>query len=126
MNWKNVLFLVQVERKSGRLIRGIKATRYRENSFLAYWPYWTAAIIGVLGGFAADYLVSIVYSGGQASGLEPLHTAALTFFQQIQVTGKASSQVMYWLPVTWEEHTMASILASLLGWPAAVIVGLSS
>ena len=43
MNWKNVLFLLRVERKSGRLIRGIKATRYRENSFLAYWPYWVAA-----------------------------------------------------------------------------------
>ena len=26
MNWKNVLYLLQVERKSGRLIRGIKAT----------------------------------------------------------------------------------------------------
>ena len=44
MNWKNVLYLLQVERKSGRLIRGIKATHYRENSFIAYWPYWVAAI----------------------------------------------------------------------------------
>ena len=143
MNWKNVLFLLQVERKSGRLIRGIKATRYRENSFIAYWPYWVAAIIGVVGGFAADYLVSIVYSASQSAGLEPLNVAApkffsvlptlvlgisivFTFFQQIQLAGKASSQVMYWLPVTWEEHTLASILASLLGWPAAVVVGLSS
>ena len=33
---------------------------------------------------------------------------------------------MYWLPVTWQEHTLASILANLLGWPAAVVVGLSS
>ena len=33
MNWKNVLYLLRVERKSGRLIRGIKTTRYRENSF---------------------------------------------------------------------------------------------
>ena len=55
MNWKNVLYLLQVERKSGRLIRGIKATRYRENSFIAYWPYWAAAIIGVLGGLVAEY-----------------------------------------------------------------------
>ena len=36
MNWKNVLFLLRVERKSGRLIRGIKATRYREHGILAY------------------------------------------------------------------------------------------
>ena len=56
MNWKNVLYLLQVERKSGRLIRGIKATRYRENSFIAYWPYWVAAILGVLGGLGATSL----------------------------------------------------------------------
>ena len=54
MNWKNVLYLLRVERKSGRLIRGIKATRYRENGFLAYWPYWVALIIGVLGGLIAN------------------------------------------------------------------------
>ena len=49
-----------------------------------------------------------------------------TLFQQIQLAGKASSQVMYWLPITWQEHTLASILANLLGWPAALVVGLSS
>ena len=56
MNWKNVLYLLRVDRKSGRLIRGIKATRYKENSFLAYWPYWTAAIIGIVGGLLAGIL----------------------------------------------------------------------
>ena len=65
MNWKNVLYLLRVERKSGRLIRGIKATRYRENSFIAYWPYWVAAILGVLGGLLANYVVSLVYSAEQ-------------------------------------------------------------
>jgi hypothetical protein len=143
MNWKNVLFLMQVERKSGRLLRGIKATKYRENTFLAYWPYWTAAIIGVLGGLGANAIVSLVYSGEVTKGLQPLNVEALgffsvlptlvlgisivfTLFQQIQLAGKASSQVMYWLPVTWQEHTLASILANLLGMPAAVVVGLSS
>ncbi len=143
MNWKNVLYLLQVERKSGRLIRGIKATHYRENSFIAYWPYWVAAILGVIGGLGASLIVSATYSSGAVKGLPPLNVTALsffsvlptlvlgisivfTFFQQIQLAGKASSQVMYWLPVTWEEHTLASILASLSGWPAAVVVGLSS
>jgi hypothetical protein len=143
MNWKNVLFLMQVERKSGRLLRGIKATKYRENTFLAYWPYWVAAIIGVLGGLGANAIVSLVYSGEVTKGLQPLNVEALVFFsvlptlvlgisivftlfQQIQLAGKASSQVMYWLPVTWQEHTLASILANLLGMPAAVVVGLSS
>ena len=143
MNWKNVLYLLRVERKSGRLIRGIKATRYRENSFIAYWPYWVAAILGVIGGVLADIVASATYSGGAPKGLQPLNVVALNFYsvlptlvlgfsivfsflQQIQLAGKASSQVMYWLPITWQEHTLASILANLLGLPVAIVVGLSS
>src|SRR5208337_3260809 len=139
MNWKNVLRLLRVERKSGRLIRGIKATRYKENSFVAYWPYWVALILGALGGFLADYVVGLASTAAihslntQAVGLfSVLPTLVLgisivfTLFQQVQLAGKASSQVMYWLPVTWQEHTLASILANLLGLPAAVVTGLSA
>lgn len=143
MNWKNVLYLFQVERKSGRLVRGIKTTRYKENLFVAYWPYWTALIIGVLGGFGANVIASSYYKSSTASSLPPLSTEALSFFsalptlvlgisivftllQQIQISGRASSQVQYWLPITWQEHTLASILANLLGWPAAAVVGISS
>lgn len=144
MNWKNVLYLLRVDRKSGRLVRGIKATRYKENTFLAYWPYWTAAIIGVLGGLLANYIVSVVYSAKVPAGLPSLGEGTLSFFtvlptlilvaslvftllQQIQLAGlRASSQVMYWLPITWQEHTLASILANLLGWPVALVTGLSA
>src|SRR5208337_4069733 len=80
MNWKNVLFLVRVERKSGRLIRGIKATRYRENSFRAYWPYWTAVIIGVLAGLLANYIVSQIYSNGTVPNLPSLRDGTLSVF----------------------------------------------
>ncbi|MGA2387006.1 MAG: hypothetical protein ABSG33_10795 [Candidatus Bathyarchaeia archaeon] len=144
MNWKNVLYLLRIERKSGRLIRGIKATRYKENVFIAYWPYWAALAIGVIGGYVASVAALTVYSSGSVpTGLKPLNVEALgffsvlptlvlgisivfTLFQQVQVAGKPSSQVEFWLPVTWQEHTLASILANLLGWPAAVVVGLSS
>jgi hypothetical protein len=144
MNWKNVLRLLLVERKSGRLIRGtIRFRKYSENIVVAYWPYWVAAVIGVLGGFLASYVASIFYSSPDSAGAPALSVAApsfysvlptlvlgisivFTLFQQIQLAGKASSQVMYWLPVTWEEHTLASILASLSGWPAAVVTGLSA
>jgi hypothetical protein len=144
MNWKNVLYLLRVERKSGRLIRGIKATRYRENTFLAYWPYWTAATLGILGGLLANYIASLTYSQGVPKGLPPLSQGVVSFFtvlptlvlvasliftvfQQIQLAGlKASSQVMYWLPITWQEHTLASILANLLGWPVALVTGISA
>ena len=47
MNWKNVLNLMQVERKSSRLIRGKKRTKYRENRILSYWPYWLAIGVGL-------------------------------------------------------------------------------
>jgi hypothetical protein len=143
MNWKNVLYLLRVERKSGRLIRGIKATRYKENSFVAYWPYWVAAILGILGGVLASYVVSLYYSQTTTTASHSLNTQAVgffsvlptlvlgisivfTLFQQVQLAGKASSQVMYWLPITWQEHTLASILANLLGLPAAFVVGLST
>ena len=144
MNWKNVLFLMQVERKSGRLLRGIKATKYRENTFLAYWPYWTAAIIGVLGGLLANYITSIVYSTAAIPSLPSLSNETLSVFvvlptivlvislvftllQQIQLSGiKATAQVMYWLPVTWQEHTMASIFANLLGLPIGIVLGFTS
>ncbi len=145
MNWKNVLFLLRVERKSGRLIRGIKTTRYRENAFLAYWPYWVALIIGVIAGIIANLIVSPIYSNPEAiSNLPPLEDGTLSVFvtlptivlvfsfvftllQQIQVAGiKATGQVMYWLPITWQEQTMASILSNLLGFPIALVLGIGA
>ena len=144
MNWKNVLYLLRVERKSGRLIRGIKATRYKENGFLAYWPYWVAAIIGVVAGLIANFAVSSIYSSQAIPNLPSLENGVLSVFvilptvtlivsfvftllQQIQLSGiKATGQVMYWLPVTWQEQTMASILSNLLGLPIAIVVGVGS
>jgi len=144
MNWKNVLYLLRVERKSGRLIRGIKATRYRENSFIAYWPYWVALIIGVVAGLIANFAVASIYSGQDTTSLPSLTAGAVSVFvilptvilvfafvftllQQIQVAGiKATGQVMYWLPITWQEQTLASILSNLLGLPIALVIGVGS
>ena len=144
MNWKNVLFLLRVERKSGRLVRGVKTTRYRENSFLAYWPYWVALIIGVVGGLIANLVVSGVYTDQALTNLPALTNGALSVFvilptvilifsfvftllQQIQLAGiKATGQVMYWLPITWQEQTLASILSNLLGLPIAFVIGIGS
>ena len=144
MNWKNVLFLLRVERKSGRLIRGVKTTRYRENSFRAYWPYWVALIIGVVGGIIANLVVSEIYANQDITNLPSLTNGALSVFvilptvilifsfvftllQQIQLAGiKATGQVMYWLPITWQEQTLASILSNLLGLPIAFVIGIGS
>ena len=122
---------MRVERKSGRLLRGIKPTRYKENSFLAYWQYWLAVGIGVaiglLAGFIAGTLTAELGLENIQSGsvglfvslptLVLVYNLVLTLLQQIQRSGiKASAQTPYWLPVTWQEHTLASILASLLGY----------
>lgn len=145
MNWKNVLALLRVERKSGRLIRGVKATHYRERGILAYWPYWVSAVIGILVAVGAHFLAASIYSDPAAiAGLPTLSDAALgffvamptfllilslvfTMFQQIQLSGvKKTSQVMYWLPVTWQENTLASILSNLLGLPIALATGFAA
>lgn len=144
MNWKNVRYLLDVERKSGRLVRGAKMTRYRENNVFAYWPYWLAAILGVLGGLIANWAVSEITADPTALpgfNLEAtvlgffaamptlilLLSLVFTMFQQIQLAGiKKTAQVMYWLPVTWQEHTMASILSNLFGLPIALVIGFAS
>jgi hypothetical protein len=143
MNWKNVLNLMQVERKSGRLIRGKKLTKYRENHFLAYWPYWLALALGVAGGVlvgiifnfatSADPELASLFQEGALSLFFSLPTLVLvyslvfTMMQQIRLSGvKTSSQVPYWLPITWEEHTLASVLASLMGFPLASVVFITS
>jgi hypothetical protein len=131
---------MQVERKSGRLIRGQKLTKYRENRVLAYWPYWLALgiglAVGVLAGVIYNFavtaspdLLSLVQDGAVSLFFSSLPTLVLvyslvfTMMQQIRLSGvKTSSQVPYWLPVTWQEHTMASILASLMGFPLASVV----
>jgi hypothetical protein len=143
MNWKNVLSLMRVERKSGRRIRGRKTTRYRESGFLAYWPYWVGLALGIVAGLlagiifdfasAADPELSTLFQQGALSVFLSLPTLVLVYslvfttMQQIQRSGvKTSSQVPYWLPVTWQEHTLASILASLLGFPLASVVFITS
>ena len=144
MNWKNVLFLLRVERKSGRLIRGIKTTRFKENTFLAYWPYWVALTIGVVSGLIANAVVAGIYSNQTIPNLPSLFDGSISIFvtlptivlvvsfvftllQQIQVAGiRATGQVMYWLPITWQEQTIASILSNLLGLPIALVLGIGS
>jgi heme exporter protein D len=143
MNWQNVLILIQVDRKSGRLIRGRRLTKYRENRFLAYWAYWVALALGL----AVAALVVLAYKSISASNpnlqaqfqlgalslfmalptLVLIYSLVFTMLQQIQRSGvKFTSQAPYWLPVTWQEHTLASILANLLGFPLASLVFIGS
>jgi hypothetical protein len=145
MNWKNVLNLMRVERKSGRLVRGIRRTRYHENRVLAYWPYWVALGLGLATGVLAGlgYSLALKATTDQtllssfkegALGLffslptlVLIYSLVFTMLQQIQRSGvRASTQVPYWLPITWQEHTLASVLANLMGFPLASVVFIAS
>jgi len=144
MNWRTIRYLVSIERKSERLLRGVKATKYRERGILAYWLYWVAAILGIVGGYLATVLVDLIYSSPEQIMVEPLDVMAtsvfialptmimllcivFTMWQQIQLAGmKATRVINYWLPITWQEHTIASIISNLLGLPLALVIGFSA
>jgi hypothetical protein len=153
MNWKTVRQLIGVEMKSGRLMRGQRLIKYNvvRNRIYSYLGYVAAIIIGVVAG-ALTMLVynsllgepnfTSLFRTGFANFQYSLPTLILLFafifsmMQQIQRSGVSfSRQAPYWLPVTWQEHTLAAILADVLGMPilavllispAVLIVGVST
>jgi len=141
MNWKTVLRLISVDVKSGRLVRGRKVRRYRERRFFQYLLYGGACALGV----AIGLLVGIFYGGIADTGTKVLfrkgaldlftslpilvliYSLVFTLMSQIQRAGvKSSIQPPYWMPITWEEHTLASTLANLLGFSLASIISIGS
>jgi len=139
MNWKNVAHLINVDRKSGRLIRGQRLTKYRESKLLTYIVYGGSLAFGILAGIGAGFIYNSVaaidpqskalFDQGLQSVFLSLPTLVLiyslvfTMMQQIQRSGvRFSIQAPYWLPITWEEHTVASAFANLLGFPLASIL----
>lgn len=145
MNWKNVAHLIRVDMKSGRLIRGRRLTKYRESRFFTYLLYGGALALGS----AVGVLAGLFYSAVSVSTLDPqlktlfhegvlnlflslptlvlIYSLVFTMMHQIQRSGvKFSVQAPYWLPITWEEHTLASTLANLLGFPLTSIVFIGS
>jgi hypothetical protein len=144
MNWKTIRHLISVDRKSGRLLRGRRLIKYnvKRNTFYSYLFYGIVIAAGLAAGFFAGYLYNLFSADASLqnlineyypSFLIGLPTMVLVFcfiftiLQQIQRSGvRFSRQVPYWLPVTWEEHTIASILAELIGFPLMTIALISS
>jgi hypothetical protein len=144
MNWKTIRHLISVDRKSGRLLRGRNLIRYnvKRNAFYNYLFYAIAIAAGLAIGFFAGYLYSLFSEDASLLGLVDqyypsfliglptivfIFSLVFTMLQQIQRSGvRFARQVPYWLPVTWEEHTLASIFAELLGFPLLTIAMISS
>ena len=143
MNWKTVLQLVRVDMKSTRLLRGKRLIKYnvKRSRMFSYLTYFAAAVIGVAAGALVLYIYSsigtedglqAVFSQGFLNFQFSLPTLILVFtfifsmMQQIQRSGaNFTRQAPYWLPVTWQEHTLASIVADVLGLPMLAITLIS-
>ncbi|MFB3890289.1 MAG: hypothetical protein ACE14S_12440 [Candidatus Bathyarchaeia archaeon] len=144
MNWKTVLYLIRVDMKSGRLLRGQKLTKYNaaRGRYFSYSLYGGATVIGIIIGVLVGYAYNSFAGDPATQALFPqyfpsfllslptivlVYTLVFTMLQQIQRSGVQSGrQVPYWLPVTWQEHTLASILAELLGFPLISIALIGS
>ncbi|MEM3771913.1 MAG: hypothetical protein QXW80_06350 [Candidatus Micrarchaeia archaeon] len=130
MNWKNVLILVSVHTKASRIAKGTKFRRFRENRLLKYALYAFPIAIGTIVGL----LTGNFYTGIPDSMLKQyilenaknifitiptltlLYSLIFTQMNQIQRIGvKVSVEPLYWFPITWKEHTLASIIANTLG-----------
>lgn len=143
MNWKIVAHLIRVDMRSGRLVRGGRLAKFWENKLLTYLLYGGALALGIVVGTLAGYAYNTIsvadpqfktlFTQGLLSLFLSLPTLVLiysmvfTMMQQIQRSGvRFSVQAPYWLPITWEEHTLASVFANLLGFPLISIVFIGS
>jgi len=141
MKWKSVLSLIRIDIRSGRLIRGQKLRAYQESRMLQYVMYGGTCLLGI----AVGLVVGTVYSGvpdpqdqiALLLGVKTLFIAAptlvltysliFTMMRQIQRAGiKASILPPYWLPFTWAEHTLAAIVANLIGIQLAALIFVAS
>lgn len=127
MSLKNVLRLAGVYARASRLISNNNFRMYSEKRWETYAIYAIAVIVGALAGAAFGYLYTIVPDQAFQESLRQaivgfyvtlptlsiLYSLFLMMIVQIQQTGaKTSAQPLYWFPVSWREHTAASVLSS--------------
>jgi hypothetical protein len=132
MKLENVIRLVSVYTKADRLLKKNRLRKYRESSWQSYVLLAVICLLGVAIGLGVGFYVSgladPVARGQLREGVVSffftlptmcvLYSLILTQFYQFQRAGtKASTQPVYWFPVTWGEHTMASVIAGMLGTP---------
>jgi len=135
VNWKNVLRLISADTKSYRIVRGDRFRRFRESKIATYALYIGACVLGsIIGWLIGNFYIGItdlqvreILVRGAIVFFVSFPTVALLYgliftqISQFQRAGvKVSVQPLYWFPITWEEHTLASVIANVLGLPLAV------
>ncbi|MGB9741006.1 MAG: hypothetical protein ACP5IM_06950 [Candidatus Bathyarchaeia archaeon] len=135
MKLKNVLRLISVDIKASRMIRGARFRRFRENKVVTYALYIGACVLGLLVGWVVgnffavttDLTLKQLILNGATNLFITLPTITLLYglvftqmsqFQRIGI--KVSIEPLYWLPITWQEHTLASVIANMLGIPLVI------
>ncbi|MBC7091927.1 MAG: hypothetical protein H5T50_08505 [Nitrososphaeria archaeon] len=141
MNWRNVFRLVGVQVKASRVVRGLKFRRFRENSFLKIVWYIISIGLGIFLGWTlgnlytltsdmffkqtiTGYMVNILITIPTITLLYALIFTQMSQYQRIGV--KVTFEPLYWLPITWEEHTLASIIANIIGPPLYITASIIS
>lgn len=137
MNWRNVIRLLSVDVKASRTLRGIEYRKFMENRLVVYALYISACFFGfLLGWFIGNFYLGITEPSLKQLMLEgaknlfvSLPTLALIYglvFTQMgrfqRVGANVSAQPLYWFPITWEEYTLASVLANLIHGPLLITV----
>ncbi len=132
MKWKNVSRLVSVYIKADRLLKKNRLMKYREKRWGSYLMLAAICLAGAAIGLVAGFTLS---SMGDTATTKQLYDSVVSFFftlpvmcilysliltqlYQFQRAGvKASTQPVYWFPVSWGEHTMASVITGMIGTP---------
>ena len=132
MKWKNVARLVNVYIKADRLLKKNRLMKYREKRGESYLLLAVVCLAGAAVGLVAGFILSGM---GDTASTRQLYDSIVSFFftlpimcvlysliltqlYQFQRAGaKASTQPVYWFPVSWGEHTMASVITGMIGTP---------
>jgi hypothetical protein len=128
---KNVLRLHGVYSKSYRLIARGKFRNYKDSRWKNYAGYALLLLLGVAIGSLIALAIGSAGTRDSPDDLKSIRDAAAGIFvalpviailyslyftqmSQIQRMGaNVAVQPIYWFPLTWEEHTLASILTSM-------------
>lgn len=131
MNWKNVLRLYGVYTKSYRLILKDKWRNYKESWRKKFIEYTLLLLLGIALGSLIAWGLGTLMAGSMPDRQQSIRDAAagifvalpvinvlfslyITQMNQIQrMSTNTAIQPIYWFPLTWEEHTLASILSTM-------------